>query len=191
MPILGTIASQVPANLPTGSFESIQTVTVGAGGASTIDFTSIPSTYKHLQIRYIGRTTVASSGTDDILITFNSSSSSYAYHRLLGDGSSGTSSTSLSSTKINLSACIPRGNENSSVFGTGIVDILDYASSNKNKTTRALYGVELTGSGGNVLLSSGLWYVTPQAVTSISLAAEASHSFAQYSRFALYGIKGA
>ena len=39
------------------SYESIATVTVGAGGSSSISFTSIPSTYKHLQIRAITRDT--------------------------------------------------------------------------------------------------------------------------------------
>ena len=36
-----------------GDFESIATVTVGGGGAASIEFTSIPGTYQHLQIRGI------------------------------------------------------------------------------------------------------------------------------------------
>ena len=51
MPILGVIASQITGHLSTNSFESIQTVTVGSGGQSSISFSSIPSTYKHLQLR--------------------------------------------------------------------------------------------------------------------------------------------
>ena len=56
----------------TNSYESIQTVTVGSGGQSTISFTSIPSTYKHLQIRMLARATGASTVG---LIRFNSDAS--------------------------------------------------------------------------------------------------------------------
>jgi hypothetical protein len=57
MPILGIIASAITGNLVTTSYESIATVTVGGGGSATIDFTSIPATYTHLQIRGIARST--------------------------------------------------------------------------------------------------------------------------------------
>ena len=50
--ILGTIASSFEA---LGDFESIATVTVSSGGQSTIEFTSIPSTYKDLVIFISGR----------------------------------------------------------------------------------------------------------------------------------------
>ena len=55
MPILGVIDSAKTGNL--SSYESIQTITVGSGGASTIVFSSIPSTYAHLQIRALNITT--------------------------------------------------------------------------------------------------------------------------------------
>ena len=55
MPILGTVASQFSSK-PFGSYESIQTVTVGLGGAANVEFTSIPATYTHLQIRGISKT---------------------------------------------------------------------------------------------------------------------------------------
>lgn len=187
-PILGIWASAQQGALIT-SFDSIATTTVGAGGASSVTFSSIPSTYTHLQIRYIGRTTVASSGLDDIFLTLNGSATTYAWHRLLGDGASATASAASSTTQINLSSAVPRGNATASAFGAGVIDILDYTSTNKNKTTRALFGADLNGSG-QVLLGSGLWYATPAAITSITLTPEASHIFAQYSSFALYGVRG-
>lgn len=36
---------------PSTDYDSIATTTVGAGGAASITFSSIPSTYQHLQIR--------------------------------------------------------------------------------------------------------------------------------------------
>ena len=51
---LGIFAS---ANTTVGtSYESIATVSVGSGGAANVEFTSIPGTYTHLQIRAIGQT---------------------------------------------------------------------------------------------------------------------------------------
>jgi hypothetical protein len=72
-----------------------------------------------------------------------------------------------------------------SIFGAGIVDILDYANTNKYKTLRALAGVDFNGSG-RVGLTSGLWQST-SAINAITLEGS---SFVQYSSFALYGIKG-
>jgi hypothetical protein len=46
--ILGIIASS-KLTAAAGDFESIATVTVGSGGSAVISFTSIPSTYAHLQ----------------------------------------------------------------------------------------------------------------------------------------------
>jgi hypothetical protein len=170
------------------SYESISTLVVGAGGVGSVTFSSIPATYSHLQIRYIARTTVASTGLDDIFVTLNGSSASYAWHRLLGDGATATASAGTSTTQIGLSGAAPRGNSTASAYGAGVLDLLDYTSTNKNKTTRALFGADLNGSG-QVLLGSGLWYATPAAITSITLTPEASHTFAQYSSFALYGVK--
>jgi hypothetical protein len=76
------------------------------------------------------------------------------------------------------------------MFGGGVVDILDYASTSKNKTIRTLSGADINGAGGDLRLSSGLWFATPAAITSITLYANGGSSdFAQYSSFALYGIK--
>ena len=49
MPILGIMASQISGHLSNPSYESIATYTVGAGGSSTMVFSSIPQTYKHLE----------------------------------------------------------------------------------------------------------------------------------------------
>ena len=78
-PLLGILASSYP-QAPATNFDSIATVTVGAGGSSSITFSSIPSTYTHLQIRFMAKETAVGSGVDGVLLTFNSWSSGYAYH---------------------------------------------------------------------------------------------------------------
>ena len=161
-----------------GDYESIQTVTVGSGGASSISFTSIPSTYKHLQIRGIATPSVAA----NLRGTFNNdTANNYAYHYLSGDGSTaaaGNGSTALYAGYL-ASATYP------SAF---VIDVLDYANTSKNKTLRSLFGVDVNGAGGYVLLTSSLWTST-SAINQFTLYPQ-SGSFAQYSSFALYGIKG-
>lgn len=183
-PILGIWASQ---NYPrsTNSYESIATVTVGAGGASTVDFTGIPQVYKHLQLRVTARGTAAVTDQEQY-ITFNGTSTNYyAAHILYGTGSSALATVSTY-TSVNLVPRLIAASSTASTFTTYITDILDYQNTNKNKTIRSLGGFDANGSG-EIDLMSGLWMNT-SAISSISIRPSSSN-FAQYSSFALYGIK--
>jgi len=177
-----------PSFIPS-SYESIATVTVGSGGSSSIEFTSIPSTYTHLQIRGIAKSARTGSARNDLIIKLNGSSTTYAHHQLYGDGASaaalGTASTTQGLLGIN---CVPSSGYTSQ-FGVVVADILDYTNTNKNKTIRSLAGTDNNGAGF-ISLSSALWYATPVAVTSIDLTVDGAYNFEQYSQFALYGIKG-
>lgn len=170
-------------------YYQIATVTVGAGGSSSIDFTSIPSTYKHLQIRYIGRSNTADTN-DNVSMRFNSdTSANYDRHYVYAGGASISVGANINQTYIVISS-LSAANAASSIFAGGIIDILDYTSTNKNKTVRALSGDDRNGSG-DIQFYSGLWFKTPEAITSITLLANnGSSNFVQYSSFALYGVKG-
>ena len=171
------------------SYESIATVTVGSGGAANVEFTSIPATYTHLQVRGIGRSLEANTGVDVPYVTFNSDSgSNYSWHQLVGSGSS-ASATGAASTSFMRGGLIALNSEPASVFGVVVIDILDYANTNKYKTIRSLSGTDYNNTSGNVGLFSGSWRNT-NAITTIKIAASAAN-LAQYSQFALYGIKGA
>ena len=167
------------------SFESIATVTVGAGGSSSITFSSIPSTYKHLQIRAIARSARAS-GLDDMSIKVNSSSSTGASHILYGNGSSAAAAGYTG--YIPFVSYFPTAGTTASVFSAIIIDILDYTDTNKNKTLRTLTGFDANGSG-DISLNSNLALDTT-AISSIVLSMN-NGNMVQYSHFALYGIKGA
>lgn len=170
-----------------GDFESIATVTVGSGGSSTITFSSVPSTYKHLQIRVIGRTDRANT-YDNVRVRFNSdSNSNYNLHYLYGDGSAAASSAETNFTSDTL-GYFPGASATASIFGASIIDILDYANTNKYKTTRKLTGQDNNGSG-YIWFNSGAWRDTA-AITSITLTPYTGTNFVQYSHFALYGVKG-
>lgn len=165
--------------LAAGDFESISTVTVGAGGASSVSFSSIPSTFKHLQIRAIMK------ASDSIYMSFNSdtTNSNYYSHWLTGQGSS----ASASSFAGRLAPVIMAGT-GASGFSAVIWDVLDYADANKYKTVRVLTGHDQNGSG-EVGLTSMLWKST-SATTQIDIAPVSGSSISQYSSFALYGIRG-
>ena len=180
----------LPTAPVTNSYESIATTTVSSSVAS-ITFSSIPATYKHLQIRYIARDSATSSGSDDMIITFNSGASpTYSWHRLVGDGATASSTGLASQSQIQISSgAISRGGNAAYIFSAGIIDILDYQNTNKNTTTRALYGQDRNGSG-DIGLGSGLWYGSTNAVTDITFTIESARSFVVNSQIALYGIKG-
>ncbi len=188
--VISGLLSGAGAPASTTSYESISTVTVGAGGSSSITFSSIPSTFKHLQIRGIARSTRAATN-DYVRMQFNSdtTSTNYRDHLLYGTGSAAAAGDDGNNAGIFLHR-ISGSTATSGVFGTLVIDILDYTSTAKLKTTRQLGGFDNNGSG-EIDFGSGLWLKTPEAITTIKLEAQAGTSnFAQYSSFALYGIKG-
>ena len=186
LPPLGFFAKPAAA---AGDFESIATVSVGSGGAANVEFTSIPGTYTHLQIRMLGRLDGAvASGTGIIRYNGDTNSNNYTYHEILGNGTS-ASAYGSAAPESNQITTLTGATATASVFGVGITDILDYANTNKYKTQRNLGGYDNNGSG-QIRLNSGLWMNTA-AITSIKITPNVGSNFVQYSHFALYGIKGA
>ena len=184
--LLNSIVSVLNADsVIASSYESIATTTLTTT-AGSITFSSIPATYKHLQIRYSAQGAGVTYGK----ITFNSdTSTNYYTHLLEGDGATAVAAAYAGST-FNAIVIAPGGfSSTANIFNAGIIDILDYTSTNKNKTIRALQGYDTNGSG-YIDFSSGSWSATPAAITSITITNNLGN-FTQYSKFALYGIKGA
>jgi hypothetical protein len=182
MPILGIMASQVSGHLYSNSYESIATVTVGSGGTTSVAFTSIPQTYTHLQIRAIHQ-----EPSDTMAMQFNSQTgNAYTLHSMLGDG--GTVAASYNASPSMMYFGTNYGSSGSD-FGTSVIDILDYTNTNKSKTIRSLTGASNNSAYTKVGLYSGQYYYN-LAVTSIQILSRTSSTIAQYSTFALYGIKG-
>ena len=183
-PLIGIIASSGVA-ASTSAYESIATTTVGSGGASSVTFSSIPSTYTHLQVRGISRS--AGAGQNMLLQLNGDTGSNYAYHNLYGDGSS-AQAASATTQSSSYAGYVPASSSTANAFGGFVLDILDYANTSKYKTIRSLNGTDLNGSG-LMVFTSGLWMNTV-ATTSLTFYTNAGN-LAQYSSFALYGIKGA
>jgi hypothetical protein len=171
-----------------GAYESIATVTVSAGGSSSVTFSSIPSTYVALQVRYMPRISTSDTAENTWLRFNGDTGSNYTYHFLDGNGSSASANGAVSQTRI-LAGRAGAANSGSNIFGVNILDIHDYASTSKYKTARILGGIDRNGDG-NIRLDSGLWLNTA-AITSLTILPTTANSFVEYSVFSLYGIKGA
>ncbi len=170
-----------------GDFESIATVTVGSGGAANIEFTSIPGTYQHLQIRGLTKSDSASADSQWFYLQVNSdTASNYNSHQLYGTGASAVA-TNNSSDAIRLGGSV-RSSAASQMFTAHVIDILDYANTSKNTTFRSFSGWDTNNTTtGVVWQSSGLWRST-SAVTSLKFGIIVEN-FVQHSTFALYGVK--
>ena len=189
-PILGIYASSISPSINASSFESIATGT-GTGSNNTITFSSIPSTYKHLQIRAIARSTAVHSNSL-LWWRFNSdtSTSNYPSHGLYGNGSSVGSYDVVNSYGMGLIGTSAGSDSLSNAYTVVVLDILDYSNTNKNKTVRGYRMEEYNGSG-EVRFESGAWLST-NAVNNITIGYldNATSYFTSLSQIALYGIRG-
>jgi hypothetical protein len=169
-----------------GAYEQIATTILGSSATSvTFSVTGLGSTYKHLEVRSVARTSNTSSDWDRIVIRLNgnTTNSNYTWHYLRGSGSAVESAFS----NLALTSTITSANAVSNSFGTSITTLLDFADTNKNKTLRSFGG----NVGGNnwISLTSNA-FLSTSAVTSIALSPQFGTDFLTGSRFSLYGIKG-
>jgi len=191
--ILGITASQIsgrltPAWSPQGGFDALASVTVPSGGAASIVFNGIPTGYKHLQIRALSRTT-NSLQYSQVFFTVNDSTS-YHRHLILSDGYNSPGAYGYTAQAYASLGYLAGNNAISNNFGMAILDILDYTNTGKYKTYRGTFGAN-NNSQSNPDTYMGFvsgTYPSNNVVSKVTFSPE-SGSFAQYTQFALYGIK--
>lgn len=181
------------ASAATASFELIQTINL-TGNTTSVTFSSIPQTYKHLQFRIVARgaTTLSEIGTRRIAVRFSSDpTNSYDSHELFGNGNQVFSQSASSQTYIWGGYSVGDGVA-SGIYSNTVLDILDYSLTTKNKTTRALSGnhAGTNGQNNNIAIQSGQRR-SLGAVSIIEFFVEGAptHGFRSGSRFSLYGIR--
>lgn len=191
--MLNNIAALIGGAAPeVGDFESIATAN-GTGSSGTITFTSIPSTYKHLQLRWIGKGSSTSGGypTDTtFVINSDSTATNYYIHTLSGNGTSAAAGSANNNTN-GIAPAIGSYTGLANMYAAGVLDILDYSNTNKFKTLRHLTGCDTNGADSQrIYLSSMLWKNT-NAISSISITTDPTYltNWTTASSFALYGIK--
>jgi hypothetical protein len=165
------------------TFVKIASVTVGAGGAASMDFTSIPQTYTDLQIITSARTTNANI-YGWYIIKFNGSSSTVSTVWLEPNGTSVPVGTGTS--WMYGGSGVGAGSGNSSLFDNGTVYIPNYTSTSLNKVVNTDEAGANNTATAYMTLASGLWTNT-SAITSVSVES-GSGTFVQYSTSTLYGI---
>jgi hypothetical protein len=176
-----------PGDVDPGAMIPLATTVVGAGGVSSVSFTNISPIYQHLQLRMYCQFNDVSAGLGGASLRFNSdASTNYTRHELGGEGTAAFVVGQATGTATGATVGRFYFTPSSSIFSPAIVDILDYADTNKYTTVRSLGGTDVNGSGGELRFSSSLW-INTAAISSITIPGD----FKQYSHIALYGIKRA
>jgi hypothetical protein len=166
----------------TYSLISSSTVTA-AGGAASIDFTSIPSIYTDLCV-LVSLRSAEVLARSDLRLRFNSSTSGYTGREVRAFDSNSTGSTTSTATYFDC-ARIPASQATANIFGNAVIYIPNYASSNNKSFSVDDVTENSSTSSWYVSLSGGLWS-NSAAITAVNIFTNAN--LAQYSTAYLYGI---
>jgi len=156
----------------------ISSVTVGSGGASSIDFTSIPSNYTDLIVKFSLRT----AASDNTGIKLNGVTTNMASRRLIGSGTAATSDTRSDLVMLTVN----NNSDTANVFSNGEFYILNYTGSTY-KSISAESVQENNATLGYVMLGAGLWSST-DAINQVTIYTTGASNYVQYSTIYLYGV---
>jgi hypothetical protein len=159
----------------------ISSVTVGAGGASSIDFTSIPGTYTDLVVLLSVRSNINITSLHDMLYLKLNGSTSITVRDLYGNGSSAASSTASGTNQISMENGL---STTASTFTSVSIHIPNYAGS-ANKVFSVDSVSENNATSAFQYLTAGI-YNSSSAITSVGFTNNST--FVQYSTAYLYGL---
>jgi len=170
------------------TYQAIATNTLGSG-ATSVTFSSIPSTYTDLYI--VGQT--GCSVTDYLAIRVGNSSvdtgSNYSRTQMQGDGSTAQSGRNSNTTKLYVG-------ENSSIMNNSLnysfyINLMNYSNTTTYKTFLNKIANNQSSFPG-VTASVGLWRST-SAINIITISPDTNdgRTLIAGSTFTLYGIKAA
>ena len=164
-------------------------VTVGSGGAASIDFSSIPSTYTDLVLKLSGRSAYV--GTDEVVkVIFNgSTAAAYQIKRLYGTGSVSASDQDSAGTTVLNFYQVDSSTSTASTFGNAEFYIPNYAGSTYKSISGDLV-TENNATRGVAALGAGLWSNTA-AINQITLTPQSNLNWLQYTTAYLYGVSNA
>jgi len=160
--------------------ELINSVTVGAGGATSIQFTSIPQTYTDLVVLVSVR---SGSSNDVLFLRINGSTAATNSKILEGNGSTASANSSTTNTFVRFGTITSAASSNS--FSNGAAYLPNYTGA-ATKTVSIDYVSENNGTTAYQTLVGGSFPIT-DAITSL-LVSNTGSSIAQHSTAYLYGI---
>ena len=169
--------------------ELIQRVTVGGGGAPSIEFTDIPNTYRSLQLRASLRASDTGSGPSTLIRMNGVESASYTTSEfVLADNGTRYTFSNGSASRAWAPAVIGNNDATAGFFNFFILELPDYTSTAKNKTYISYGGGRINASVGYTNLNSGMLLSTAP-VTSLLIFPDSGGTYAQYSAVSLYGVR--
>jgi hypothetical protein len=168
------------------TFELIASSIVGSGGATSIDFTSIPATYTDLLLKVSVRQDSSDTAKAIVFRLNNDSGSNYSARMIYGTGSGAASATTTTTSIFYWYSS--DASATASTFNNAEVYIPDYTSSNQKSLSFDSVS-ENNGTLAYANLTAGLWTGT-SAINRITLTPfTGATNFVQYSTAYLYGIK--
>lgn len=165
------------------TYVKIASVTVGAGGASSIDFTSIPNTYTDLCLKISLRSATGDGDSSHTVgLTFNGVSTNRNARNLSAYGT-----TVYSDTGTAIIAGFMNGlGGTANTYNNCEIYIPNYTGSTNKSISLDKVNESNTSSGNSLSLTAGLWS-NSAAINQITLTPDAGN-FTQYSSATLYGI---
>jgi hypothetical protein len=166
------------------TYKKIASVTVtAAGGAANIEFTSIPSTYDDLVVKFSLRSARSGTWRDGMKVSFNGSTSNFTYRMLEATGGGTPGSYSASDGMV---GNIPAATATASTFGSFELYVPNYKGSTNKSYSGDSTQPNNSSNDQTLNMVAGLWSNTA-AITSLRITAD-NGNLVQYSTATLYGI---
>ena len=165
----------------TGDFYSISSQTLSAN-QTTISFTDIPQTYKHLQFRIFQKSVDQGNNAVNTFFNNDTTLANYAYMLQGGDGGGGVAFRQVNGANAHMMSIRSGG------WNTTVLNLYDYADSAVIKVRQSHSGSMATDQGSNFYYG-GTWNNTA-AVTRVDFTCATATNFLAGTVYALYGIKG-
>jgi hypothetical protein len=166
-----------------GDYELIQTI-FGNGSAGSLEFSSIPQTYKHLQIRSVAKVTAGGSSINNLGVRLNGSAGAYDY-RVQNFMSGNDELLAVNVFDLSYAVYYSTNSTNSMLAGAALIDIPDYTANKKHQIMIDYHSGTLERVGKAAVLNN----VSANGITSVQLFSASGGAFTTNSRFSLYGIK--
>lgn len=185
--------NSITPSIPTGDWESIQTITSSSSFASA-DFTSIPQTFKHLQVRCIMGGSANAFDTNYMFYTLNGDNSANYYTNRYGvtNSAAGSSVSTGQNQVMPALASYENGASIQYMYGALILDLYDYTNTNKRPVAMSMGGGNLNGTSGyyNTAMEGVGMLNTGNAAVSRITVFHQTGNLKPNSKIALYGMKG-
>ena len=174
--------------------EAIETVYLEVDNVGIVTFDAIPATYEHLQLRVSTHDQYASAVGELYVRLNNDSGNNYSNHSMMGATSTPSAEASTGNGYGEWGDAVAASNP-VPFYSNSIIDILDYATSNKNTTVQYSSGSVATSSP-IVRFGSSLWDsraedAADRAVNEIDVYVIDTPSYQRGSSFTLYGLNSA